>query len=133
MSRKTVDIWERVAWFGSLPLIITLWELVVRAGVVNPVLFPPPSVVAVSMVDYAKSGMLAADLGWSVSRVAVGYLAGLEWVYWAGLAACAGLLCWPHVDIARRGLREVGMGFMSVNGAVGLLYGGVVVLATVLG
>ncbi|NLG65592.1 MAG: UbiA family prenyltransferase [Actinobacteria bacterium] len=64
---------------------------------------------------------------------AVGYLAGLEWVYWAGLAACAGLLCWPHVDIARRGLREVGMGFMSVNGAVGLLYGGVVVLATVLG
>lgn len=76
MSRNTVDIWERVAWFGSLPLIITLWELVVRAGVVNPVLFPPPSVVAVSMVDYAKSGMLAADLGWSVSRVAVGYLAG---------------------------------------------------------
>src|SRR5690606_39294071 len=69
-------VWERVAWFGSLPLIVALWELVVRAGVVNPVLFPPPSVVAVSMVDYAKSGLLAADLGWSVSRVAVGYLAG---------------------------------------------------------
>src|SRR5690606_5276481 len=74
MNKRSVDIWERVAWFGSLPLIVALWELVVRAGVVNPVLFPPPSVVAVSMVDYAKSGLLAADLGWSVSRVAVGYL-----------------------------------------------------------
>jgi ABC-type nitrate/sulfonate/bicarbonate transport system permease component len=76
MSKKTVDAWERVALFGSLPLVLALWELVVRAGVVNPVLFPPPSVVAVSMYDYAVSGTLAVDLGWSVSRVAVGYLAG---------------------------------------------------------
>jgi 4-hydroxybenzoate polyprenyltransferase len=62
---------------------------------------------------------------------AVGGLAGLDWIYWAGLAACAALLAWPHVDVARRGLHEVGMSFMSVNGAVGLLYGAVVVLATV--
>jgi hypothetical protein len=35
------------------------------------------------------------------------------------------------VDIARRGLDRVGMSFMSVNGAVGLLYGAVVIVATV--
>ena len=64
---------------------------------------------------------------------AVGALAGLDWIYWAGLVAVAVLLAWPHVDIARRGLREVGMSFMSVNGAVGLLYGAIVVLATVIG
>ena len=64
---------------------------------------------------------------------AVGAVAGLAWIYWAGLAVVAALLAWPHVDIARRGLQQVGMGFMTVNGAVGLLYGAVVVLAVVLG
>jgi len=64
--------------------------------------------------------------------VVVGLLSGLGPVYWVGLAVVAALLAWPHVDIARRGLHEVGMGFMGVNGAVGLLYGAVVVLATVL-
>lgn len=64
--------------------------------------------------------------------VVVGLLSGLGPVYWVGLAVVAALLAWPHVDIARRGLDGVGMGFMGVNGAVGLLYGVVVVLATVL-
>ena len=64
--------------------------------------------------------------------VVVGLLSGLGPVYWVGLAVVAALLAWPHVDIARRGLDGVGMGFMGVNGAVGLLYGAVVVLATVL-
>jgi hypothetical protein len=52
-------------------------------------------------------------------------------VYWVGLAAVTVLLAWPHVDIARRGVDRVGMSFMTVNGAVGLLYGAVVVAATV--
>jgi 4-hydroxybenzoate polyprenyltransferase len=64
--------------------------------------------------------------------VAVGALSGLGPVYWLGLAAVAALLAWPHVDIARRGLGRVGMGFMTVNGAVGLLYGAVVIVATLL-
>lgn len=68
-----------------------------------------------------------------VLLAAVGALAGLDWVYWAGLVAVSGLLAWPHVDIARRGLHRVGMGFMTVNGAVGLLYGAVVVLSVVRG
>jgi 4-hydroxybenzoate polyprenyltransferase len=59
----------------------------------------------------------------------VGALSGLTWVYWLGLLAVAALLAWPHVDIARRGLRQVGMRFMAVNGAVGLLYGAVVIVA----
>jgi len=61
---------------------------------------------------------------------AVGALCGLGPVYWVGLAAVTALLAWPHVDIARRGLDRVGMSFMTVNGAVGLLYGAVVVVAT---
>jgi 4-hydroxybenzoate polyprenyltransferase len=63
--------------------------------------------------------------------VAVGTLSDLGLVYWVGLAVVTALLAWPHVDIARRGIGRVGMSFMSVNGAVGLLYGAVVIVATV--
>ena len=68
-----------------------------------------------------------------VLLAAVGALSGLDWLYWAGLAAVALLLAWPHIDIARRSLRGVGMGFMTVNGAVGLLYGAVVIVAVLVG
>jgi hypothetical protein len=33
-----------------------LWELVSRSGIVNIVLFPPPSVVAVAMVEWVTCG-----------------------------------------------------------------------------
>ena len=59
----------------------------------------------------------------------VGVLSSLGLAYWGGLLAVAVLLAWPHVEIARRGVQEVGMRFMTVNGAVGLLYGVVVVVA----
>ena len=62
-----------------------------------------------------------------------GLLSGLDWIYWLGLVVVAVVLAWPHVDIARRGLRRVGMGFMTVNGAVGLLYGAVVIVAVLVG
>jgi 4-hydroxybenzoate polyprenyltransferase len=63
----------------------------------------------------------------------VGVIAHLPALYWVGLAVVAGLLAWTHADIARRGLSRVGMGFMTVNGLVGLVYGAVVVVATVRG
>jgi 4-hydroxybenzoate polyprenyltransferase len=61
----------------------------------------------------------------------VGVIAHLPALYWVGLAVVTGLLAWTHVDIARRGLSRVGMGFMTVNGVVGLVYGAAVVIATV--
>ena len=73
---KRARLWENLARWTSLPVILLLWEIVVRAGAVNAMLFPPPTVVAVAMYRYASSGGLLTDIGWSVSRVAVGYLAG---------------------------------------------------------
>ena len=64
---------------------------------------------------------------------AVGLLSGLDWIYWLGLVAVAAVLAWPHFDIAHRGLRRVGMSFMTVNGVVGLLYGAVVIAAVLVG
>jgi 4-hydroxybenzoate polyprenyltransferase len=63
----------------------------------------------------------------------VGLVAGLSAPYWAGIAGVAGLLAWTHLDIARRGLARVGMGFMTINGAVGMLYAAAVIAATVWG
>ena len=74
-----------------------------------------------------------SHVGTIVLLAAVGLLSSLGIVYWLGLTAVAAILAWQHVDIARRGLREVGMGFMTVNGAVGLLYGAVVIAAVLIG
>lgn len=68
--------WEAVARWISIPVFLIIWEEVVRAGVVNAILFPPPTVVAVAMLDYAKSGNLISDIGWSLSRIIVGFVAG---------------------------------------------------------
>jgi len=75
----------------------------------------------------------ASHVATVVLLAAVGLLSGLDWIYWLGLVAVAVVLAWPHVDIARRGLRRVGMGFMTVNGVVGLLYGAVVIVAVLVG
>jgi 4-hydroxybenzoate polyprenyltransferase len=64
--------------------------------------------------------------------LAVGPLLGLGWVYAAGCLLVAALLAASHVDIARRGLARVGMGFMTVNGVVGVVYGAVAIVAVVL-
>lgn len=84
--KSRARMWEMVARWSSLPLLVLIWEIVVRNGMVNPILFPPPTVVAAAFLDYASSGMLMTDLGWSVSRVVIGYLAG------AILAILIGLL-----------------------------------------
>ncbi len=86
--------------------------------------------LAVAIGSRRTLGVAAlSHVGTIVLLSAVGALSGLVWVYWLGLLAVTALLAWPHIDIARRGLREVGMRFMAINGAVGLLYGAVVIAA----
>jgi len=113
-------------WVGGFDIIYAVFDLEFdRAQGLHslPVAFGEKVALRVAAASHVLTiGLLAA----------VGALAGLGWMYWAGLALVAAILAWPHVDIARRGLREVGMGFMTVNGAVGILYGAVVVVAVTL-
>ena len=60
----------------SVPIFLCLWELVSRSGVVNIVLFPPPSTVAVAFVDWVRSGEFFGDFWASLSRVVVGFFLG---------------------------------------------------------
>lgn len=60
----------------SIPLFLLIWELVSRSQIVNMILFPPPTVVAVAMGEWIRSGEFAVDFGYSVARVVSGYLLG---------------------------------------------------------
>jgi ABC-type nitrate/sulfonate/bicarbonate transport system permease component len=60
----------------SIPLFIAVWEVVARSGVVNAVLFPPPSIVAVAVLEWVRSGQFFLDLGASLYRVVTGFAIG---------------------------------------------------------
>jgi NitT/TauT family transport system permease protein len=60
----------------SIPLFLLVWEMVSRSHIVNIILFPPPSVVAVAMIQWVKSGQFAIDLWVSTYRVVIGFLLG---------------------------------------------------------
>lgn len=70
------EVLNRLVLALSLPLFFTLWELVSRSGVVNVILFPPPSTVLVALFDWFQSGQLLIDFAMSVSRVVVGFVLG---------------------------------------------------------
>jgi 4-hydroxybenzoate polyprenyltransferase len=113
-------------WVGGFDVLYAIFDLEFdRAHGLHsvPVAVGPDRALLVSALSHVATVALLAT---------VGLLAGLTVVYWAGLLLVAALLAWPHIDIARRGIRQVGMGFMTINGAVGLLYGATVILAVLL-
>ncbi len=60
----------------SIPLFLAMWEIVSRSGVVNQVLFPPPTVVAQALRDWVMSGNFGTDLEASLARVVVWFSIG---------------------------------------------------------
>jgi 4-hydroxybenzoate polyprenyltransferase len=110
-------------WVGGFDVLYAIFDLDFdrEHGLHSvPVTFGERGALVVAALSHAAAVVLL---------VTVGLLSDLGAVYWVGLAAVVALLAWPHVDIERRGIRAVGMGFMNVNGAVGLLYGAVVIVA----
>ena len=60
----------------SIPLFLAAWEVIARSGIVNIVLFPPPSIVAVAVLEWVISGQFFTDFGASVYRVVTGFTLG---------------------------------------------------------
>lgn len=88
---------ERINRFAlalSIPLFFTAWEVLSRSGIVNEVLFPAPSTVAVALFAWLQSGQLAIDFGMSLSRVVVGFGTGA----FAGIII--GILTGRHVLVS---------------------------------
>jgi 4-hydroxybenzoate polyprenyltransferase len=114
-------------WVGGFDVMYAIFDLDFdrKHGLHSvPVALGPAGALRVSALSHVGAVILLC---------LVGVVAGLPAVYWAGLVVVTALLAWPHIDIARRGLPRVGMRFMSINGAVGLLYGVVVIVSTLWG
>jgi|ERR1043165_4556356 NitT/TauT family transport system permease protein len=70
--------------FGLVTIlaVLMLWEFVSRAGLYNPLLFPPPSQIVFTFSEMVRSGEWLRDLAASVSRYGLGFVLG----------ACFGIL-----------------------------------------
>jgi 4-hydroxybenzoate polyprenyltransferase len=113
-------------WVGGFDVIYGIFDIAFdRANGVHS--------MAVSFGQARALNVAALSHVVTVALLAVvGLLSGLPYVYWLGLIVVSAVLAWPHIDIARRGLGRVGMGFMAINGLVGLLYGAVVIVSVLL-
>src|SRR5450830_102431 len=67
---------EQAARWLSIPVFLAIWQGVAGLELVNPLLFPPPTVVVRAFFDYMLHGDGVSDTGWSVTRVLIGYGAG---------------------------------------------------------
>ncbi|HZG37755.1 MAG TPA: ABC transporter permease [Nodosilinea sp.] len=67
---------DRLTLMLSIPIFLVIWEAISRSEIVNSVLFPPPSLVAVALYKWAVDGSLFLDLGMSISRVVIGFISG---------------------------------------------------------
>lgn len=73
MSIERTKTWIKLI---SIPAFLAIWQLVSSLKIVNPLLFPPPTIVISSLWDYLFYGEGLTDTLWSLQRVAVGYVAG---------------------------------------------------------
>ncbi|EKP94344.1 ABC transporter permease [Thermaerobacter subterraneus] len=69
---------DRERWLSVVSPIalLLIWELMVRAGMLDPRFFPPPSRIAVRFAAMVADGTLAQHLGISLLRVILGFAAG---------------------------------------------------------
>jgi ABC-type nitrate/sulfonate/bicarbonate transport system permease component len=65
-----------IARFAGIPIVLLIWEGVSRSGLFNAGLFPPPTKVAVALLQMILSGELLVDAAASGQRMLLGYLAG---------------------------------------------------------
>lgn len=73
LSQKS---WERLTGVLSPLLLLLLWELCARTGVIDTRFFPAPTSIAAKLVELAKSGELWTDLSASLQRLLWGTLVG---------------------------------------------------------
>jgi NitT/TauT family transport system permease protein len=61
---------------GTPVLLLALWEMCARTGMLNPLFFPPPSEVAATWWRLLRSGGLGDDVRISLTRLAAGFVLG---------------------------------------------------------
>lgn len=95
----------RLGGFGVLVLLLVLWELVSRSGLVNQIYVPPVSRVGAELWRLATNGELVRHLGASAVRFTFGYGAAVVLGLGVGLAMgyfrAGYLLLEPLIELLR--------------------------------
>ena len=107
-------------WVGGFDVIYAVFDLEFdrHEGVRSiPVALGVPRAMAIAAISHLGAVGL---LFWAGATLL------LPWPYFAGCGLVAALLAASHADIAARGLRRVGMAFMTANGVVSVVYFGAV-------
>lgn len=81
ITQKTeIKLTKKFKWLFSriIPVIIffAIWEIISRLELVNPLLFPAPSIVWSALLEWLKSGELLRDLMESYWRMIAGFVIG---------------------------------------------------------
>ena len=101
-GQRSVD-----AMLGALGVLIVLagWELVVRVGVVDPALFPSPTMAFAEASERLTVAAVAENTMWSLYRITVGFLLGAVLGTVVGIAAGwyrgVGLVLRPIIELLR--------------------------------
>jgi ABC-type nitrate/sulfonate/bicarbonate transport system permease component len=72
--------------FGTPILILVLWQVTVKSGLMDRRFWPAPTDIFLAMVNAIRDGSLANAAGASISRILIGYVIG------AGIGIVAGLV-----------------------------------------
>jgi len=68
---------ERLLSILSPLLLLAVWELSVRAGLVDRRFIPAPSIIVIALWEMLLSGELARHLGASLGRIIAGFTIGV--------------------------------------------------------
>ena len=111
-ARKAVRGPKRLTWNGGISLLlpvlcVLLWQLASARGWVEADLLPGPVQVAQTLLGMAKDGSLAADLGATGQRLALGFLFGALAATMLGTLTGASPLARRFFDPLLQALRSV--------------------------
>jgi ABC-type nitrate/sulfonate/bicarbonate transport system permease component len=86
-------------------MLIVIWTVISISGTVDPALLPPPSVVASTFYDLARTGDLIVNISVSVERVIGGFLLGAVMALPLGIAMGwqkkVGAFFYPLIELMR--------------------------------
>ncbi len=101
-------------WIGGFDLIYACQDVPydIQDGLQSvPVQFGIPAALRLSSISHAITIILLAVLG---------YLLGLSWPYWVGLAAVFALLAWEHTLVHPDDLSRIDLAFFNINSYVSI-------------
>jgi len=87
--RNTDKVKHFIQYFGLMVLLLLVWQALSMLGVIQPIILPPPSQIAIVFWDLLKNGTLLKHISISVLRVLEGF--GVAALLGLGLGMAIGL------------------------------------------